>query len=92
MDLTNLADENTRRFAEQHVDALVRARLIDLADQAAADLLGHLPGGAEPALRRQYAELAQKIAARLAESRRAPPRSAARPPRRPAPWPGRKSA
>jgi hypothetical protein len=70
MDLTNLADGNTRRFAEQHVDALVRARLIDLADQAAAGLLRDLPPGADPALRRQYTELARRIAARLADSRR----------------------
>ena len=43
IDLSRLDDEDIRAFAEQHVDALIRARRLDAAERAAADMLANAP-------------------------------------------------
>jgi hypothetical protein len=43
IDLGRLDNQDIRRFAEQHVDALVRARRLDAAEQAAARMLRDAP-------------------------------------------------
>jgi hypothetical protein len=63
LDLSRLDDENIRGFAEQHVDALVRARRLDAAGQAAARMLRDAPADL-PAEKRQAW---QKLHDRLAE-------------------------
>jgi len=67
LDLRDLSDENTRRFAEQHVDALVRARCLDMAESAVTAMLRRL----DPALPayRTYLALRERLAQRLAVSR-----------------------
>ena len=57
LDLRDLSDENTRRFAEQHVNALVRARQLDTAERAAAELVRHLPTDAPPSRRAAHRAL-----------------------------------
>ncbi len=67
LDLSDLADENARGFAEQRVDALLRARRLDAATEAARRLLAGGPAEKLPTYRRMHEALAD----RLARSRRA---------------------
>ncbi|MGB2824832.1 MAG: hypothetical protein WBF17_27920, partial [Phycisphaerae bacterium] len=65
LDLTDLRDGNMRRFAEQHVDALIRARQLDAAERAAAELLRRAPADR----RRDYHALHDRIARQVRHSR-----------------------
>jgi len=69
LDLTDLADENTRRFAEQHVDALIRARQLDAAELAAAGILKNIPAGLPARQRETYGALHGRIAGQARVSR-----------------------
>jgi len=69
LDLRDLADENVRRFAEQHVDALIRARQLDAAEAAAAEMLRDLPADSPAERRRACRALHGRIAERVRLSR-----------------------
>jgi hypothetical protein len=63
IDLGRLDDEDIRGFAEQHVDALVRARRLDAAEAAAARMLRDAPADMPAEKRAAW----QKLHDRLAE-------------------------
>jgi len=65
LDLADLADENMRLFAEQHVQALLRARRLDAAESAATELLHRAPVGLAALKRREYETMRATIAERV---------------------------
>jgi len=69
LDLADLADENLRRFAEQHVDALIRARQLDAAERAAAAILKNAPADLPARQREIYRTLHSRIAGQVRLSR-----------------------
>jgi len=69
IDLSRLDDEDVRSFAEQHVDALVRARRLDAAEHAAADMLRDAPADLPAEKRETWRKLLDSMAEQVRLSR-----------------------
>ncbi len=69
VDLGRLDDENIRIFAEQHVDALVRARRLDAAERAAAKMLRDAPRDLPAEKRAAWQALHDRLAELVRASR-----------------------
>jgi len=69
IDLSRLDDADIRGFAEQHVDALVRARRLDAAERAAAQMLRNAPADLPAEKRATWRKLHDRLAELVCLSR-----------------------